>query len=161
MIWLYIIIAIIVTILFIRFPKPVGAFIGIIGIALGAVYFYYDGQQKQIGMSEGVEIAITFDTKNCTKELPLLVTIQNNSQLMIERINWNIGAHTKTDGNNIIYSGNNVAVDYGFSDHYSSEKILDLGQKFSSCYQIPSLTGQFTPEDLNWSIVQEDIIFQN
>jgi hypothetical protein len=154
MVW----IAIIIGMIFLfAFPKQFGILIGVIVLGSGATYLYFEEQDKQRERQrEAVAITIIFDTQSCSKEFPLLVSIINGSENILEKISWNIGAHKKGYSNNVI--------DYGYSSEYStpysSDKILNSGQRFSVCYKTPSILGKHIPKELDWSAVRKSISFR-
>jgi|TARA_R110001583_G_scaffold167075_1_gene319894 hypothetical protein len=155
MVWIAIIIGII---LLFAFPKQVGILIAVIVIGSGATYLYFEEQDKQRERQiDAVTITITFDKKSCSQEFPLLVSIINGSKNIVEKISWNIGAHKRGHSNNV--------VDYGYSSEYStpysSDKILNSGQRFSVCYKTPSISGKHLPNELDWSAVRKSISFRH
>jgi hypothetical protein len=154
MVWISIIIGIV---LLFAFPKQVGILIGVIVLCAGAAYLYFEEQDKQRERQrDAVAITITFDTQSCSKEFPLLVSIINGSKNIVEKISWNIGAYKKGYSNNVI--------DYGYSSEssmpYSSDKILNSGQRLSVCYKTPSISGKHIPKELDWSAVRKSISFR-
>jgi hypothetical protein len=155
MIWIAIIVGLI---LLFTFPKQVGMLIGVIVLGSGATYLYFEEQDKQREKQrDAVVIKITFDIQSCSKEFPLFVSIVNGSKNIVEKISWNIGAHKKGYSNNVI--------DYGYSSEYStpysSDKILNSGQRFFVCYKTPSISGKHIPKELDWSAVRKSISFRN
>jgi hypothetical protein len=105
---------------------------------------------------DAVTVTVRYDTKSCSKEFPLFVTIKNGSNKTVEKVSWNIDAYKQGYSNNV--------VDYGYSSEYStpysSDKILNSGQGHAVCYKVPALTGTLEPQNLNWSAVRKSINFE-
>ena len=154
MIWVAIIIGIILLIVF---PKQVGILIGAVVAGIAGIYLYIqaeeDRKQKQ---RDAVVISVAYDTKACSEEYPLHVSVRNGSKKVVNKVSWSIGAYRQGHSNNV--------VDYGYSSEYStpysSDKILNPRQGFGLCYKTPSIKGSHQPQSLNWSAVRKSIQFE-
>ena len=154
MIWIAIIIGIIFLFVF---PKQMGILILVTVVGIGATYLYLDAENNnRKKQRDAVTVTVRYDTKSCSKEFPLFVTIKNGSNKTVEKVSWNIGAYKQGYSNNV--------VDYGYyseySTLYSSDKILNSGQGHAVCYKVPALTGTLEPQNLNWSAVRKSINFE-
>jgi hypothetical protein len=154
MIWVAIIIGIILLFVF---PKQAGILIGVIVVGFGVTYLYFEAEENERKKEiEAVAVTVSFNTKSCSNEFPIYVSINNGGKKIVEKVSWNIGAYTKGHSDNV--------VDYGYSSEYStpysSDKILNKGQSFGVCYKVPTLSGSINPKDLNWSVVRKSIDFK-
>ena len=134
-----------------RLIKQVGVVIGVVIIGtIGALLYEDINRVKKLEADkkqyEAVSITISYDTKHCPEEYPLLTIISNDSKKIVEKVSWSISAYKPGYSNDLVRN-------HSFSQPpYSSDKILNQGQWFSSCYKVPSLEGSFPAKELNWSV---------
>ncbi len=139
------------------FPKQMGILLVVVVVGIVTTYLYLEAEnKKQKKQRDDVTVTIRYDTKSCSKEFPLLVTIKNGSKKTVNKVSWNIGAYKKGYSNNV--------VEYGYSGEYrtpySSDKILSSGQGHAVCYKVPPLSRTLEPQNLNWSAVSKSINFE-
>jgi len=153
MVWIIGLVVLILLVVSAGFRKFAGIFV-LIAVIGGVIYWQY--QENEEKQRDAVTVTVRYDTKSCSKEFPLFVTIKNGSNKTVEKVSWNIGAYKQGYSNNV--------VDYGYyseySTLYSSDKILNSGQGHAVCYKVPALTGTLEPQNLNWSAVSKGINFE-
>ncbi|MFK5949685.1 MAG: hypothetical protein QM500_13060 [Methylococcales bacterium] len=155
MTWIAAILGILILFLF---PKQMGVLIGVILLGFGATYLYIQAEENEkIQQREAVTIDINYDIKLCSVEYPLHVLISNKSKKIVNKISWNVAAYKSGYSNNVI----NYKYTSEYGTPYSSDKVLKSGHYFGVCYKTPSLKNDIKPENLKWSVLRKNIVFNS
>ncbi len=89
-------------------------------------YYFYQKEQKKEKQSEKVIMTIKYDLYNCEKEYPLFVTISNNSNKIINFIEYSISIYEK-----------GYSTDISTFNKYSSDRIITPGMTYNQCIKNP------------------------
>jgi hypothetical protein len=113
-----------------KFPKQTLGSVGVV-IGIAALLFYAtivkpDNDRKRL--NEHVVVTVSYNESTCSKEYPLAIFIQNGSNKTISKVWWDI---------NVYRSGYSTDIS-GYSNDYSSDKILKPGESWSACYIVPT-----------------------
>ena len=123
--------AAIVLALFFIYPKKMFIFLGVmVGLlALGGLGFYvYSWLDEKAKNS--VTISVEYNSVQCSEEFPLLIVIENSSDRVVSKIEWDIGVFKKGHSTDLSSSG---------FRQYSSDKILSPSESLKLCYSNPNL----------------------
>lgn len=124
--------AAIVLALFIYAPKKMFIFLGVvtaIGGIVGAYFYYQDwAKEKEI---EKVAVIIKYLPEKCKEPYPLQIIIDNSSDRVVTKVEWNIAVNKPGFSTDISQSGYH---------EYSQDKILKPKEGWGICARIPELT---------------------
>lgn len=104
---------------------------------------------------ESVVVRVRFDTKACSPDFPLHVTITNGGSNAISEVTWYFAAYRAGYSSNLVesYSGSRNA-------HAASDKILGRGESYSVCYKAPTIKGGAELDQLEWKAELKSVRFK-
>lgn len=119
-----------------QYIKKVFKVIGIIILILIIVYILYEFnndklKRERIQLEDKIIVSVNYDLSECDKNFPLLVTISNNSNQVVNFIEYDILIHRKGYSTEISYS----SYKYDKRIKYSSDKILMPGMVHTQCWK--------------------------
>lgn len=146
----WVIIGIVALVLAIRYSKQmvpiIGTTIGIIAI-LTAYTLYSQKVERQ--NEDQVEIMISYGSDKCAKNLPISVSIRNNSPKTVNRVEWRLAAYQPGYSTNLINSTN----------RFESDKILKPKESVDLCYSVPSFNKKCNPSELEYKVDYKMVYF--
>jgi hypothetical protein len=130
--------------------RNVAAIITAIPVGLGLIiwgwyYYSYRYPQKQIS------IEVVYNKQMCSEELPLRVTIINNSNRVISNSWWDIGVYKTGFSSDLS--------DYSKND-FKSDKIIRPKEAFTYCCGIPTKEELGNPERYEYKIKYSHFTFE-
>lgn len=133
-------------------PKGLWIVFGGATVLVAAVFFLNHQQEAKRSL---VTFEVAYSPDACPADKPMHVTITNEAEESLDRVLFTI--HARMPG----YSS--IVTPYTYRQN-TSEKILQHGEKYSSCYPVPVLTrtaaATLTPESLEWSAEADKVFFQ-
>lgn len=78
-----------VVILLFLFPKPMSVVLGVaavVGAVVGLVYHFQS--RDMAAQREAVELSVRYDPAQCPEHKPLLVSVSNQSDFVVQRLDW-------------------------------------------------------------------------
>lgn len=129
------------------FPRQMLVVLGLIVVAggglIGAIIHLENQRQKEAAeRRSSVRMEASFNPSRCNTEFPILVKITNNYSRTLLNTNFSLSGFR--DGfSKPIYQ----------AVSYNSDKILDPGQSYEGCWQLPNVNygvQSVSPELLNW-----------
>ena len=127
--WIIGLLALVVFLVFLfKAPKQtVGCLVVVIIIIAVAWYaFVTKPQEDRKRLNEQVVVTVVYDEEKCSKDYPLVVNIHNRSNKTVTKVEWYFHAYRPGFSSNLA----------GYQT-YSSDKILNPGQSWFSCYRLP------------------------
>jgi len=155
MVWIAIIVGVILLIIF---PKQILAILGVLVLAVAAIFFYSQEQEnKRQREKDRVQVSVKYDKKNCSEEYPLLIVIRNTGYKPVNKVSWNIAAYRPGYSSNVVSYGTYSS---SWNAPYSTDKILKKDETNWLCYKVPTIQGKLDPATLKYEITNKSVVFQ-
>ena len=149
--WLFLL-AFVLLLLLYFWPKGLWLVLGFAVLTLGALIAWNRHLDAERG---SIKVEAAYAPARCPGAAPIHVLITNNNERALEKVNFTL--HARVPG----YS--TKATPYTYKQN-SSEKILQPGESFASCFTMPPLsratTETFALEDLEWFGEVDKVFFQ-
>jgi hypothetical protein len=133
--WLIgLIVTVVLLVLLGNFPKQT---LGCLGVAVGgSVLLVYVvvivPEQKRNRLEQQVTVQVTYNTQACSKEYPLLISVENTSPKAGTHIRWRVEVYRPGYSSNLA----------GYNNDYETDKIIGPRERWSACYVLPRTLDQ-------------------
>lgn len=155
--WLFLTAALLVfAIVLFKYPRQTIYLLGGLVVVVVVGVFYNQRRENQKydevkAREANVSISVTYDTKSCKPEFPLLTIISNRSSLVVNRVQWRWSAFAPGRSTDLIQ--------YRYINNGTSDHILQPNTMGTLCYKVPELTEKIDPATLQWSTERDSVDF--
>lgn len=148
------IVFIVFIILFFKYPKQILILCGVLIVLIILLWqsLVTIPQQKREDLENKVKVSILYVITNCGPDFPLQVSINNNSNKIVNKVYWRVVINKPGFSSDLS----------GYDNEFSSDKILKPGESWISCYKLPrTLKPEGLPlNQLEYKIEQKNVVFE-
>jgi hypothetical protein len=143
---------------------------------------YYETLRKaeekdRLEQIEKLEVTVTYNRKKCrAQDLPhrnafqmleaekkaLVVSIHNRSRHTSAKVKWSLAVHRKGHSDDLTDDRDlpsHQQSEFKRSNSFANDKILRPGESDEQCYDLPYMSGGYSPEDLVYSVKSKTVEF--
>jgi len=120
--------------IFLAFPRQtllaLGVLVGVVALAIHLTMI--KPWQDEKALLAKIKADLAYDVGACSRECLLLISMRNSSRSALDKISWEVEAYQPGYSTNLAPYGSG----------YSSDKILQPGERWRDCYTLPGDVAQ-------------------